>query len=62
MVVGCVKHYSTHFIKKLGKSLEPFFNKVQKTATKRAKKGDFSKISYFYEKKGPRYVRAPMDA
>ena len=32
MVVGCVQHYSTHFIKKLGKSLEPFFRKVQKTA------------------------------
>ena len=30
-VVGCVQHYSTHFIKKLGKSLDPFFHKVQKT-------------------------------
>ena len=38
MVVGCVQHYSTHFIKKLGKSLELFFHKVQKTA-KRGKKG-----------------------
>ena len=32
MVVGCVQHYSTHFVKKLGKSLESFFRKVQKTA------------------------------
>ena len=38
MVVGCVKHYSTHFIQKLGKSLQPFFHKVQKTA-KKVKKG-----------------------
>ena len=49
MLVGCVHHYSTHFINKLGKSL--FFHKVQKTAIKgkqgpqRAKKGDFSKIT-----------------
>ena len=34
MVAGCVQHYSTHFIKKLGKSLEPFFHKVKKTAKK----------------------------
>ena len=47
MVVGCVQHYSTHFRIKLGKSLEPFFHKV-----KTAKKGDFSKISDFFEKKG----------
>ena len=33
-----VQHYSTHFINKLGKSLEPFFNKVQKTANN-GKKG-----------------------
>ena len=39
MVVGCV-HYSTHFIKKIGKSLEPFFHKVQKTAEK-GQKGRF---------------------
>ena len=26
MVVVCVQHYSTHFITKLGKSLEPFFH------------------------------------
>ena len=32
MVVGCVQHYSTHFVKKLVKSLESFFRKVQKTA------------------------------
>ena len=34
MVVGCVQHYSTHFIKKLGKSLEPFFHKVQQNKNK----------------------------
>ena len=34
MVVGCVQHYSTHFIKTLGKLLEPVFHKVQKTAKK----------------------------
>ena len=39
MVVGCVQHYSTHFNKKLGKSLEPFFHKVQKTA-KKGQKGE----------------------
>ena len=38
MVVGCVQHYSTDFLKKIGKSLEPFFHKVQKNE-KRAKKG-----------------------
>ena len=32
LVVGCVQHYSTHFVKQLGKSLESFFRKVQKTA------------------------------
>ena len=53
MVVGCVQHYSTHFLKKIGKSLETCFNKVQKTAKKgkkgpkRGKKGDFS---YFRKK------------
>ena len=30
MGVRCVQHYSTHYIKKIGKSLEPFFHKVQK--------------------------------
>ena len=34
MLACCVQHYSTHFIKKIGKSLEPFFHKVQKTAKK----------------------------
>ena len=34
MVVGCVQHYSTYFIKKIGKSLEPFFHKVQKNEKK----------------------------
>ena len=38
MVVGCVEHYSTYFIKKIGKSLGPFFHKVQKNE-KGAKKG-----------------------
>ena len=38
MVVGCVQHYSTHFIKKIGKSLVQFFHKVQKTV-KKGKKG-----------------------
>ena len=67
MVVGCVQHYSTHFIKKLGKWLEPFFHKIQKNAKKgnkgpkRAKKGDFSKISDIYKKR-LQYVQAPMDA
>ena len=32
MVVDCVQHYSTHFVNKLGKLLESFFRKVQKTA------------------------------
>ena len=40
MVVVRVQHYSTHFIKKLGKSLETFFHKVQKTA-KKGQKGRF---------------------
>ena len=42
MVVGCVQHYSIHFINKLGKSLEPFFHKIPKNCKKgqkRAKKG-----------------------
>ena len=40
MVVGCVQYYSTHS-KKLGKQLELFFHKVQKTAKKgeKGKKG-----------------------
>ena len=53
-VVGCVQHYSTHFIKKIGKSLETFFHKFQKTAKKgqkSVKKGDFSKISNMYKKR-----------
>ena len=32
MGVGCLQHYSTDIVKKLGKSLESFFRKVQKTA------------------------------
>ena len=39
MVVGCVQHYSTYFIKKLGKSLEPFFHKVKKNCQKGPQKG-----------------------
>ena len=38
MIVGCVQHYSTHFVKKLGKSLESFFRKVQ-TTVKNGKNG-----------------------
>ena len=34
MGVCCVQHYSTYFIKKLGKSLTPFFHKVQQNAKK----------------------------
>ena len=49
MAVGCVQHYSTHFVKQLGKSLESFYRKVQKTA-KMAKIADFSKISNFWKK------------
>ena len=54
MVVGCVQHYSTHYIKKIGKSLEPFFHKVQtnekkgKKGQQMGKKGDFS---YFRKKR-----------
>ena len=34
MVVSCVQHYSTHFVNKLGKSLEYVFScKVQKTVS-----------------------------
>ena len=53
MAVGCVQYYSTHFVKKLGKSLESFFRKDQKTAKngpkwpKMAQNDDFSKISNF---------------
>ena len=39
MVVDCVQHYSTHFINKLGKSLELFFHKVKQNE-KRGKKGE----------------------
>ena len=39
MVVGCVQHYSTHFIRKIGQSLEPFFHKLQKTVKKGQKRG-----------------------
>ena len=54
MVVGCVQHYSTHFVKKLGKSLESFFCKVKKTAKncKKWPKNDFRKISNFLVKSG----------
>ena len=51
MVVGCVQPYSTHFINKLGKSLEPFFHKVQKNVKKMAKNADFSKISNCIKKR-----------
>ena len=61
MAVGCVQHYSTHFIKKLGKSLEPFFHKIKKTA-KKGQKGPKRANSAIFIKKGPHYVQAPMDA
>ena len=64
MVVGCVQHYSTHFIKKVGKSSEPFFHKVQKNAKKGqkgSKRGILAKSAIF-TKKGPHYVQALMDA
>ena len=64
MVVGCVQHYSTHFIKKLGKSLELFFHKVEKTA-KKGKNGLQRAIlakSAICIKKRPRYFRAPKVA
>ena len=60
MVVGCVQHYSTHFIKKIGKLLEPFFHKVQQTARK-GQKGPKRAIlakSAICIKKGPRYFGA----
>ena len=53
MVVGCVQHYSTHFIKKLGKSLDPFFHKVQITAKKGlkgAKRGILAKSAILSKK------------
>ena len=37
MIVSCVEHYTTHFSKKIGKSLEPFFHKVPKKCEKMAK-------------------------
>ena len=37
MVVSCVQHYYTHFIKKLEESLESFFIKSKKTAKKGGK-------------------------
>ena len=54
MAVGCVQHYSTHFIKKLGKSFEPFSHKVkncQKGPTKAknwAQNDDFSLFVTFH--------------
>ena len=33
MVVDCVQHCSTHFVKKLGKLFESFFRKVKKNDT-----------------------------
>ena len=49
MVVVCVQHYSTHFIKKIGKLLEPFFQKTAikgKKGQKRAKKGKMLILAY----------------
>ena len=47
MVLGRIQHYSTHFIKKLGKSLELFFHQVQKSA-KKGKKGQKIMILAFF--------------
>ena len=57
-----VQHYSTHFIKKIGKSLEPFFHKVQKTAKKGKKESKRAILakSAICIKKRPRHVRGPM--
>ena len=55
MVVGCVQHYSTHFVNKLGKWLESFFRKVKKLQklVKNGKKMPIlAKISKFLEKSG----------
>ena len=47
MVVGYVQHYSRHFVKVLGKSLESFFPSPKNCQKwqKMAKNADFSKIS-----------------
>ena len=50
MVVGCVQHYSTHFIKKIGKSLEPFFHKVQKNCKKGPKRAILAKSAILRKK------------
>ena len=47
MVVGCVQHYSTHFINKLGKSLESFFLKVKKKCKKWQKMLNLAKSAIF---------------
>ena len=56
MVAGCVQHYSTHFLKKIGKSLEPFFHKVQKTA-KNGQKGAKRGILYILGKNNEPFFR-----
>ena len=59
MVLGCVQHYSTHLIKKLGKSLEPFFHsqkncqKCPKKDKNWAKNADFSRFCYPFIICGP---------
>ena len=47
MAVGCVQHYSTHFIKKIGKLLEPLF---KKTANKGKKVLKMLILAYFFTK------------
>ena len=55
MVVGCVQLYSIHFVNKLGKSLRVENGKKWPKMPILAK-------SAIFTKKGPRYLRAPMDA
>ena len=67
MVVGCVQHYTTHFIKKLGKQLETFFSSPKncQKGPKRAKmgqKGGFQQNQQIVIKKWQRHIRAPMVA
>ena len=62
MILGYKGQFLRH--KKLQKSLETFFRKVQKNV-KNGQKGPKMPIlakSPIFTKKGPRYVRAPMDA
>ena len=44
MLVGCVEHYSTHFINKLQHFIEPFFRNIEKSAFW-VKNGDFDNFT-----------------